>query len=86
MHDIFGSHICVKLEKAPGRVLDVRLVRHIELTLQIGTGLGLWPIAQSKLWPNTRFVGLDRAPCQLDLGILKRRWKMGNVSWIQADL
>lgn len=86
MYDLFSSHICSKLETAPRRVLDVSFTTVCELIVQIGTGLGLWPIAQSQAWPNTRIVGLDRVPCQLDLGILKKKWKIGNVSWIQADL
>lgn len=44
--------------------------------MQIGTGLGLWPISQALLWRNTQFVGLDAVPCQLDLGALSRAENM----------
>ncbi|EIW69448.1 hypothetical protein TREMEDRAFT_62314 [Tremella mesenterica DSM 1558] len=44
--------------KEPGAVLD------------IGTGIGLWPISQALIWSNTTFVGLDMVPCQIDLSLL----------------
>lgn len=40
------------------------------LTGQVGTGSGLWPISQAILWPQTRFVGLDIVPVQVDLSAL----------------
>jgi hypothetical protein len=86
LHDLFDSHVFAKLAVQPKRVLDVSETAGLCSFAQIGTGMGLWPIAQSRVWPETEFIGLDRAPCQLDMDVLKRRWNMGNISWTQADL
>lgn len=37
---------------------------------QIGTGSGLWPVAQALAWPDASFTGLDIVPCQVDLSAL----------------
>lgn len=48
--------------------------------LQIGTGLGLWPISQALEWPDATFIGLDIAPCQTDLNLLAEAEKRSRSS------
>lgn len=41
-----------------------------QTVLDIGTGLGLWPISMALIWPQASFVGFDAIPCQADLRLL----------------
>ncbi|WVW83046.1 hypothetical protein I302_105063 [Kwoniella bestiolae CBS 10118] len=41
-----------------------------QAVLDIGTGVGHWPISMALQYPNTTFVGLDLVPCQIDLSLL----------------
>ncbi|TYJ57213.1 hypothetical protein B9479_002128 [Cryptococcus floricola] len=42
---------------------------------KIGTGVGLWPISQALVWPDSTIVGLDIVPCQTDLSLLAQAEK-----------
>ncbi|ODO03327.1 hypothetical protein L198_02172 [Cryptococcus wingfieldii CBS 7118] len=58
-----GRHTFAEVEEEPKAVLD------------IGTGVGLWPISQARVWPGSTIVGLDIVPCQTNLSLLAQAEK-----------
>ncbi|WRT67184.1 uncharacterized protein IL334_004150 [Kwoniella shivajii] len=59
MYDIAGErHSFTEFDEPPKAILD------------LGTGAGFWPISMALQYPTTTFVGLDLAPCQIDLSLL----------------
>ncbi|ORY27168.1 S-adenosyl-L-methionine-dependent methyltransferase [Naematelia encephala] len=69
MYEMAGRHTFV--DDAPTAVLD------------IGTGIGLWPISQALIWPQTTFVGLDPVPCQVDLTSLAWAERKGRCASVR---
>lgn len=74
MWEVEESHTFASFSpgQEPKTVLDVSETGRVVAQWQIGTGTGLWPISQALVWPETRFIGLDIVPCQVDLDALVR--------------
>ncbi|KAL7424070.1 hypothetical protein Q5752_001655 [Cryptotrichosporon argae] len=51
-------------------LVDYEQSEQPKLVLDIGTGIGAWPISQALVWPDTQFIGIDLVPCQTDLAVL----------------
>ena len=54
--------------------------------MQLGTGLGLWPLSMAKLWKDTTFVGLDRSHSQVDPSFRQDQSTVERIKWLHHDL